>query len=34
VLGWILVSLAVVALFCAGPTLLAWGATLLQRGFE
>ncbi|MBI3855064.1 MAG: hypothetical protein HY293_05175 [Planctomycetes bacterium] len=34
VLGWILVTLAAVALFCIGPKLLVWAATLLQRGVE
>jgi hypothetical protein len=34
VLGWILVLLACAALFGAGPRLLVWGATLLQRSFE
>ena len=33
-LGWILVALASAALFVLGPRLLAWGATLLQRGVE
>lgn len=34
VMGWILVSLAAAALFVLAPRLLAWGATLLQRGLE
>ena len=34
VLGWTLVALVAAGLFCLGPRLLVWGATLLQRGFE
>jgi hypothetical protein len=34
VLGYLLVGLATAALFAAGPRLLVWGATLLQRSFN
>jgi hypothetical protein len=33
-LGWIFALLACAALFVAGPKLLVWGATLLQRSFD
>jgi hypothetical protein len=34
VMGWILVTLACAALLAAGPKLLVWSATLIQRSFN
>ena len=34
VLAWVFVLLASAALLAAGPPLLVWGATLLQRGLH
>lgn len=33
VVGWILVAAAAILLFFAGPSVLVWGSTVLQRGF-